>query len=114
MAVDQKGQVSSAATAADTADPPPPPPADSWASKGNHVNVTGCSSSACAHVNVNTSNFPAGTYSYTCVGDGNGYYSNSMFFPANGTVETPCVWGYPGTQVYVQIHGVMDTRPTTW
>lgn len=68
-------------------------------------------------VQVTTKNFPAGTYTYKCFttsGEDGVWYESSMSFPANGTVETACWFGYPNEQVWVEIVGQYITDRITY
>jgi hypothetical protein len=55
---------------------------------------------------VNTSDFPAGQYNYTCqTQDGQLGGTQSGFIPADGTLQALCYYGYPGRSAWVVIAG---------
>lgn len=93
-----------------------PPPMSATVSHGASAQgQPGCSTAACRYLVVNTANFPAGTYNYQCWGShGGNFSSGSRSFPANGSIQLPCYYGYGGTQVRVEIVGVITTPNITW
>ncbi|NLA36217.1 MAG: hypothetical protein GX868_11125, partial [Actinobacteria bacterium] len=96
-------------------DPPPPPVVRAWVSKGDSATSTSCASN-CNYIVVNVENFPAGNYRYACRRDGAAFWTSTSTkaFPANGAVATACYYGYPGTNVSVEIIGVIITPDYVW
>lgn len=87
--------------------------------EGRAYNPTGCVSSYCHRLEVRTSaNFPAGTFSYECWGNGSQWNSGSGLAVSAGTdTEVPCTWGFPGQSVWVVLRGggkTWQTPPHTW
>lgn len=82
-------------------------------SKGSHVSVSGCSSSACAYVTVKLSNFGSGSHTVTCYADypppTGSYYS----YTTSSSTSNVCVYGYAGTHVWVKVDGV-ESNHLTW
>ncbi|WP_240484236.1 Ig-like domain-containing protein [Pseudarthrobacter sulfonivorans] len=108
-ATDAAGQSSTNSASARSQDPPPK---EAWISRGQ--NYTGNA----YNVVVNTRNFPAGNYRYTCRADGspggwpNGTNMAPVYFPANGSVQLNCWTDYGGQGhewIEVEIIGVMTT-----
>ena len=98
------GQSAGVTVSATTNNPPPPPPTVTI-SKGVSGTISPCTSSACAWINVTINNFGAGTYSGDC-------YSSLAagsfltFSIVDGQTKTPCMYGYPGQDVWVIVNGV--------
>jgi hypothetical protein len=70
-------------TGSGAADTPPPPPTVTATGKGNQVVVSkgasACTSApGCSALNFRVDNFPSGTFSYTCIGNGSDYYTGSI------------------------------------
>ncbi len=96
-----------------------PPPLSGYVSRGSSgIGVNGCTNASCAHLVLNVSNFPAGTYQIKCWGDDGGqsaYYTlNNIGVPANGSVELACVYGFPNNNVRVEVVGVYTTPWILW
>lgn len=108
-----------ASASAKTAAPPPPPAPTATVGKGTSAQgQPGCGTSSCRYINVTTANnFPAGNYTYTCMAS-NGEIGNNagyaQYFPANGTIQLGCYYGYPGQTVWVDINGWGSTNRMTW
>jgi surface antigen len=82
-------------------------------SKGSRLNVSGCSSSACALITVKLSNFGSGSHTVTCYSDypppTGAYYQ----YTTSSTTSNVCVYGYAGTHVWVKVDGV-ESNHLTW
>lgn len=82
-------------------------------SKGAHVNVSGCASSACAYLTVKLSNFDSGSHSVTCYADypppTGAYYQ----YTTSSSTSSVCVYGYAATHVWVKVDGV-ESNHLTW
>lgn len=82
-------------------------------SKGSQVNVSGCSSSACAFVAVKLSGFGSGSHTVTCYADypppTGAYYT----YTTSSTTSNVCVYGFLGTHVWVKVDGV-ESNHLTW
>lgn len=82
-------------------------------SKGSHVNVTGCVSSACAYVTVSLSNFGSGSHSVTCYADYPPPTGAFYQYTTSSTTSNVCVYGYAGTHVWVKADGI-ESNHLTW
>lgn len=82
-------------------------------SKGGHVNVTGCKSSACAYVTVSLSGFGSGSHSVTCYSDYPPPTGSFYQYTTSSTTSNVCVYGYLGTHVWVKVDGV-ESNHLTW
>ena len=82
-------------------------------SKGSHVNVSGCSSSACAYVTVNLSNFGSGSHTVTCYADYPPPTGSYYQYTTSSTTSNVCVYGYAGTHVWVKVDGI-ESNHLTW
>ncbi len=92
--------------------PPPPPPPTVTISKGAPGTIPACTSSACAWVNVSLSNFAPGTYSGDCYSSlaAGSFFTFSI---AAGQTKSPCMYGYPGRDVWVIVNGV-ESNHVRW
>jgi surface antigen len=82
-------------------------------SKGSHVNVTGCKSSACAYVTVNLTNFGSGAHTVTCYADYPPPTGSYYQYTTSSSTSNVCVYGYGGTHVWVKVDGV-ESNHLTW
>jgi chitodextrinase len=82
-------------------------------SKGAHVSVSGCSSSACAYVTVKLSNFGSGSHTVTCYADYPPPTGSYYQYTTSSTTSNVCVYGYAGTHVWVKVDGV-ESNHLTW
>lgn len=82
-------------------------------SKGSPVNVTGCKSSSCAYMRVTLKNFPSGSHSVTCYADYPPPTGAFYQYTTSSTTSNVCVYGYPGTHVWVKVDGV-ESNHLTW
>ncbi|KRA25038.1 hypothetical protein ASD65_11835 [Microbacterium sp. Root61] len=113
-AYDTEGQVSAVASAsARTADPPQP---TYTLSKGTTSgSMPNCSSSSCAFMQLNVTNFPAGNYFVACSDDHEPRFSGKTYYiPANGSVTMSCYYGWTGRQPWLEIDGIGSTPRMTW
>ncbi len=104
------------ASASGRTDPPPDPRA--FVTRGASVRTDTCTHSSCSYFVVNTRDFQPGTYNIECWGHGsNGWenivrpgHSYSRHLSANGELQLPCYFGWPGRDVAVKINGVEYER----
>jgi chitodextrinase len=82
-------------------------------SKGPRVNTTGCKSSACAYVTVSLANFGAGSHTVTCYADYPPPTGSYYQYTTSSTTSKVCIYGYPGTHVWVKVDGV-ESNHLTW
>jgi large repetitive protein len=114
-AVDSEGNAGAQGTAQGTTEPRPQPRA--WVTRGGSaVGQPNCSSSACAYFQLNTQDFPAGTYRVSCVNSRTGQFTDGSNYaiPANGSIGMRCYYGYAGEQVWVNIEGYGESERRTW
>jgi surface antigen len=93
------------------APPAPPPPTVSLSKGASAAGQPGCTSSACAFLQVSFANFSGGTHSITCRasnGDEGGYYT----YTRSGSADTSsyCYYGFPGATVWVTVDGVSSNQ----
>jgi hypothetical protein len=84
---------------------------------GTGVSITGCNTASCAHLYLTTQHLQAGSYEVQCWS--NHDTSNTPFYDATislspGGQDLPCVFGYPGNQVWVKVVGQFTTPQITW
>ncbi|HEX5591745.1 MAG TPA: CHAP domain-containing protein [Solirubrobacterales bacterium] len=82
-------------------------------SKGAHVSVSGCSSSACAYVTVKLNNFGSGSHTVTCYADYPPPTGSYYQYTTSSSTSNVCVYGYSGTHVWVTVDGV-ESNHLTW
>jgi surface antigen len=82
-------------------------------SKGAHVNVSGCSSSACAYVTVKLNNFGSGSHTVVCYADYPPPTGSYYQYTTSSSTSNVCVYGYAGTHVWVTVDGV-ESNHLTW
>jgi hypothetical protein len=82
-------------------------------SKGAHVNVSGCSSSACAYVTVKLENFGGGSHTVTCYADYPPPTGSYYQYTTSSSTSNVCVYGYNGTHVWVKVDGI-ESNHLTW
>lgn len=82
-------------------------------SKGSRVNVSGCSSSACAFVTVKLSNFGGGSHTVTCYADYPPPTGSYYQYTTSSTTSNVCVYGFASTHVWVKVDGV-ESNHLTW
>ncbi len=82
-------------------------------SKGSSVNVSGCSSSACAFVSVKLSNFGGGSHSVTCYADYPPPTGSYYKYTTSSSTSNVCVYGFLGTHVWVKVDGI-ESNHLTW
>jgi chitodextrinase len=82
-------------------------------SRGSQVNVSGCSSSACAYMTVKLSNFGGGSHTVTCYADYPPPTGSFYSYTTSSTTSNVCVYGYAGTHVWVKVDGV-ESNHLTW
>ncbi|MDO9354791.1 MAG: hypothetical protein Q7T55_13930 [Solirubrobacteraceae bacterium] len=96
-------------------DPAPTPapnssPTVSVTKGGSAQGQPGCTSSACAYVQITFDRFPAGNHTVTCraSGEEGGYYS----YAASGTSgnSATCYYGFPGREVWATVDDVQSNR----
>lgn len=83
------------------------------------VSQATCPDAACAQLVLDVRNFPAGTYTVRCWETDAGspsvfYTADGIDVPADGSVRTPCYYGYPGRQVRLEVVDVYTTPWLTW
>ncbi|TFV84515.1 tandem-95 repeat protein [Microbacterium sp. dk485] len=113
-ATDAANQTSTASAQARTAEAPK---ARAWVTKGSRVNSGECSSASCAYFELNTSNFPAGSYNVVCVSSRSGEFAGGgrrFDVPRSGSIQLGCFYGYPDTEVWVRIDGWGNSERYTW
>jgi surface antigen len=91
--------------------PPPPAPSVTLTKGGSAAGRPGCSSSACAFLNVSFANFSDAGHSITCRasnGDEGGYYTYSRTGAADSS--SYCYYGFPGATVWVTVDGVSSNQ----
>lgn len=81
--------------------------------RGPAVNTPGCKSSACAYVQVSLSGFGSGPHSVTCYADHPPPTGAFYSYSTSATTSNVCVYGYPGTHVWVKVDGV-ESNHLTW
>ncbi len=81
--------------------------------KGSHVSVSGCSSSACAYVTVKLSNFGGGSHTVTCYADYPPPTGSYYQYTTSSSTSNVCLYGYVGTHVWVKVDGV-ESNHLTW
>jgi hypothetical protein len=114
-AMDTEGQWSAVASDSATTVAKPQPSATTV--KGASVNSSTCTSSSCAYLAMDVSNFPAGDYSVRCNDSRTGPNSwRTVYGPADGRVQMTCYFGYPGAQAWIDFENgpVGRSAPLTW
>lgn len=81
--------------------------------KGSSVNTAGCKSGACAYMKVTLKNFGSGSHSVTCYADYPPPIGSFYQYTTSLTTSNVCVYGYPGTSVWVKVDGV-ESNHLTW
>ena len=96
--------------------PTTPPPGVSAGSAavsrgGSAQGRPGCTSTACAYVDVSIANFASGSHTVVCraSGEEGGFYTYTM----DGTSSSVCYYGFAGRQVWVTVDGIESNR-VTW
>jgi hypothetical protein len=88
---------------------PPPSSTSVTLTKGGHVTVSGCTSSACAYMVVTLSNFGSGSHTVGCYSD-DPYpydpYHAWYTYTTSSTTSAVCVYGWPGYHAWVVVDGV--------
>ncbi|HEX6689017.1 MAG TPA: CHAP domain-containing protein [Solirubrobacterales bacterium] len=82
-------------------------------SKGAHVNVSGCSSSACAYLTVSLANFGSGSHTVTCYADYPPPTGAFYQYTTSSTTSNVCVYGYANTHAWVKVDGI-ESNHLTW
>jgi large repetitive protein len=97
---------------------PPPQPTAQTVRGPNSGN---CSPDVCYYVELEVTNFPAGTYNVACLQNGSVYGNTKLNIPANGRASTAPGWGfcwhggYNSTyELQLRIDGVMTSAGTRW
>lgn len=117
--VHNKAGWSASDTAAATTDKKPDPKAKTvkgasgnwppgWGGSGS------CTSSSCAYMAVQVTDFPAGNYKLWCDTPTGRSGGATKYVPANGKVQLGCFYGYPGRSVSVFIEGWGRADALTW
>lgn len=97
----------------------PPPPSGTVSkgpsAKGQPVSGGTCGS-LCYYVHLTTSNLPTGPYTVKCWTNNGGGASawNVGTLTLTGSNDLPCYYGFPGTQVWVEVVGHLTTPQFTW
>lgn len=81
--------------------------------KGSAVNTSSCKSSYCAYMKVTLKNFGSGSHSVTCYADYPPPTGAFYQYTTSSTTSNVCVYGYPGTHVWVKVDGV-ESNHLTW
>ena len=116
-AVDTEGQVSPENSAQASTGPRPDPQNGAQTVKGDYK--SGCNV-ACYYLSVRTeANFPAGSYTYSCLANGRKFneWDGPVHIAAGGTTQIQCWYGNPGHTVQVQLNGIpaaSQPKATTW
>ncbi|TXK09384.1 Ig-like domain-containing protein [Microbacterium hatanonis] len=114
-AIDSEGKISPEKSASASTEPKPQPRA--WVTKGSSAQgQDNCTSSSCAYLVLNTKDFPAGTYTVSCVNSREGRFTSGKSYriEANASMQLTCYFGYPGEQAWVQIDGFGESERQTW
>ncbi len=86
---------------------PPPDRTVSVAKVGNAQGRPGCSSSACAYLQVSFANFGGGAHTVVCRASNDpAWYT----YTTSATTTASCYYGYPGQTVWATVDGVLSNK----